>query len=302
MNGTAERSAPSKAQIGVYLVAVAVMVLRIAHLDDWSAASWCALILFTLTALPDRVTPARAHLLSGVIFFGVLSTAVAYLPNLWFSIAYRLNHASHYLWNANSAMARIPGNDGDFLWSHDTAVGLTVMRWIYLTGFDMVVWIPVVRSLIGFDAVRTARYALAAHLVQFPLIMPFYTAIRVDEVWSVLGHADRAGRGWTDEVRRDLGANCFPSMHTSVAFAVLLLARREQSRAFRWMMIAYCTSIIVSTVYLEIHWLADVAGGILLGGLSVRLTDAIIPYILRMREQSAGGAQNVRSTIIKHFG
>jgi membrane-associated phospholipid phosphatase len=147
------------------------------------------------------------------------------------------------------------------------------MRWVYVTGFDMVVWIPLVRSLVAFDAVKVARYSLAAHLVQFPMIMPFYTAIRVDEVWSVLGHPDLCERGWTNEMRLNLGANCFPSMHTSVAFAVLLLALREKSRPFRWAMTVYATAIIVSTVYMEIHWLVDVAGGLLLGLAAVKVVD-----------------------------
>jgi membrane-associated phospholipid phosphatase len=228
----------------------------------------------------------------------VLCSAVAYLPNLWFEIAFQLNHASHYLWNANATMAKIPGNDGRFLWSHDSTRALSVMRWVYLTGFDMVVWIPVVRSLAGFDAIKTARYALGAHLIQFPLIMPFYTAIRVDEVWTVLGHADRCERGWSAELRSDLAANCFPSMHTSVAFAVLLISLREKSRAYRAMMIVYSVAIILSTVYLEIHWLVDVAGGLLLGTVSVRIADSMIAYA-RYRKSHAG--PDTRSITVRGF-
>src|SRR6185295_18577346 len=76
-----------------------------------------------------------------------------------------------------------------------------------------------------------------------------------------------------DDVRLNLGANCFPSMHTSVAFAVLLLAMREKSRLFRWGMCVYATAIIVSTVYMEIHWIVDVLAGLALGFGSVKLTD-----------------------------
>jgi membrane-associated phospholipid phosphatase len=157
------------------------------------------------------------------------------------------------------------------------------MRWIYVTGFDMVLWIAVVRSLVAFDAVKAARYTLAAHLIQFPLIMPFYTAIRVDEVWSVLGDADRCERGWTNEMRLNLGANCFPSMHTSVAFAILLLSLREKSRTFRWAMVGYSTSIIVSTVYMEIHWLLDVFAGLLLAAVSVKIADYVVAKLGRVR-------------------
>jgi membrane-associated phospholipid phosphatase len=286
-------TAPSRALIAFYLVAVAGMVLRIALLDEWSAASWCALIAFAATAGADRLTPTKRHLAGGVIFFAALCSAVAYLPNLWFEIAFQLNHASHYLWNANAMMAKIPGNDGHFLWSHDSERALSVMRWVYLSGFDLVVWIPVVRSLVGFDAVKTARYALGAHLIQFPLIMPFYTAFRVDEVWTVLGHADRCARGWSAEVTRDLGANCFPSMHTSVAFAVLLISLREKSRVYRAMMIVYSLAIILSTVYLEIHWLVDVAGGILLGTVSVRIADSMIAYALHRKSHAGPDTRSI---------
>ncbi|HEX3596306.1 MAG TPA: phosphatase PAP2 family protein [Polyangiaceae bacterium] len=289
---------PRPAVIALYFIAIAGMVYRIAYLDEWSAASWCALLVVAATARPDRIPPEKRNLVGGVFFFALLSTAVAYLPNLWFAIAFRLNHASHYLWNANAVMTRVPGNDGRFLWSHDSNIALAVFRWVYLSGFDMVVWIPVVRALLGFDAVRTARYALGAHLIQFPLIMPFYTAIRVDEVWSVLGHADRCARGWSDEVRHDLGANCFPSMHTSVAFAVLLIALREKSRAYRWMMIVYSTSIMVSTVYLEIHWLIDVLGGVLLGTVSVRIADAMIALA---RSRAGQPQPDARSIVASRF-
>jgi membrane-associated phospholipid phosphatase len=267
---------PRTAAVALYFACVAGLVLRIAWLDEWNAVRWSVLVLFTLTAYADRVAPDMRNLRWGVVFFGVLSYAVTYLPDLWFSIAFRLNHAQNYLWNANDFMRTLPFNDGLFLSRHRVAWFSSLMRWVYVNGFDMVVWIPVVRSLVAFDARKMARYALSAHLIQFPLIMPFYTAIRVDEIWSVLGHRDLCERGWTDEVRRDLGANCFPSMHTSVAFAVLLLALREKSPVFRWAMSVYAGSIIFSTVYMEIHWLIDVAGGLLLGWGAVKLVDWLL--------------------------
>jgi membrane-associated phospholipid phosphatase len=268
---------PGNSVLALYFAGVAAMVMRIAWLDGWSAMRWGVLLLFTATVLPDRVRASSGRGLAlGLAFFAVLSGAVTYLPDLWFSIAYRLNHAERYLWNANAAMQALPWNDGAFLWRHRSEPFSRVMGWVYENGFDMVVWIPVVRALVAFDARKMARYALAAHLIQFPLIMPFYTAIRVDEVWSVLGDPDRLARGWSDEVRLDLGANCFPSMHTSVAFAILLLARRENSAMFRWLMAIYATSIIFSTVYMEVHWLVDIAGGLALGAVSVKLADRLL--------------------------
>jgi len=75
-----------------------------------------------------------------------------------------------------------------------------------------------------------------------------------------LGREVQHGRDASDE-----------STHTSVAFAVLS-PYGEKSRPFRWAMTAYATAIM-STVYVEIHWLVDVAGGLLPGLAAVRIVD-----------------------------
>ena len=288
---------PSTQALILYFCGVLAVASRIAWLDDWTALRWAVLLMFAATAFPDRVVaPTLRGLSLGVVFFALLSNAVAYVPDLWFKIAYRLNHAEHYLVNANAMMKALPWNDGSFLWSHRVEPFSRTMAWIYETGFDMVVWIPVVRSLVAFDASKVARYALAAHLVQFPLIMPFYTAIRVDEVWSVLGHADLMTRGWDDEMRLNLGANCFPSMHTSVAFAVLLLGLREKSVLFGRMMALYASAIIFSTVYMEIHWLVDVVAGLGLGVVSVKLVDRLFARFSAEPAQALVGVESLEST------
>ncbi len=270
----ATAAALSRKLLGLYFACIAVMLGRIAWLDQWGLARWLVLVAFVATLQADLVrAPAPRSLWQGALFFMGLCGAVTYLPDLWFAIAYQLNHAEHYLWNANAFMRTLPGNDAAFLWRHRVTPVSNLMGWIYENGFDMVVWIPVVRSLLAFDARKMARYALGAHLIQFPMIMPFYTLLRVDEVWSVLGDPDRLQRGWDDATRLNLGANCFPSMHTSVAFAILLLGLRENSRAFRWMMSVYASSIIVSTMYMEVHWIVDVFAGLALGYASVKLAD-----------------------------
>lgn len=273
---TRDTDPPTRALRIAYFIAVALLLGRITWLDEWGLARWIVLAVFLSTLRPDLVrAPSARSLRYGVLFFFGLSGAFTYLPDVWFKIANQLNHAENYLWNANAWMQTVPGNDAAFLWRHRIPWLSDLMGWIYLNGFDMVVWIPVVRSLLAFDAPKMARYALGAHLLQFPMIMPFYTLFRVDEVWSVLGHPDLLERGWDDTMRLNIGANCFPSMHTSVAYAILLLGLREKSRAFAWMMAVYATSIIVSTMYMEVHWVIDVFGGIALGHAAVLLADRV---------------------------
>jgi membrane-associated phospholipid phosphatase len=273
---SSEAAPPTRALRIAYFVAVAAMLGRITYLDGWDVYRWLVLAAFLSTVRADLVAaPSARSLRYGALFFFGLSGAFTYLPEVWFKIAYQLNHAEHYWWNANAWMQTIPGNDAAFLWKHRVPWFSELMDWVYENGFDMVVWIPIVRSLLAFDAPKMARYALGAHLLQFPMIIPFYTLFRVDEVWSVLGMPDLLQRGWSDATRLSIGANCFPSMHTSVAYAIILLGMRENSRAFRIMMIVYGSSIIFSTMYMAVHWVIDVVAGLALGHAAAWLADRV---------------------------
>jgi membrane-associated phospholipid phosphatase len=65
-------------------------------------------------------------------------------------------------------------------------------------------------------------------------------------------------------IKRD----AFPSGHTAVALTVLYLAYRFQKRLF-WVFSPFVIALLISTVYLRYHYVADVIAGILLFVLSV---------------------------------
>lgn len=126
-------------------------------------------------------------------------------------------------------------------------------------------------------------YALSGHLLQFPLILPFYNLILLREVWWVKGQPDLLGRQFATE--NDLLVNvmnCFPSMHTSISFAMLLLALREKDRIFKYMMVTYCSAIIFSTMYLQIHWVLDVLAGMAFAYGTVKLADFFIKLAIKL--------------------
>lgn len=65
--------------------------------------------------------------------------------------------------------------------------------------------------------------------------------------------------------------NVFPSLHTSLAVTVLLLAWHTRAVYPRWLSIAsvLVVSVLVSTMVLGIHWASDVIAGVVLAVISV---------------------------------
>jgi PAP2 superfamily. len=202
-----------------------------------------------------------------------------YFPPLWNEVVYWQLGTRIHLVDLDNLFKSIPGNDGWMFRVIQTPWLTNYFRWIYANGFTLPVLIPVFRSFLAKDSLKMIRYSLSAHVLQFILIFPFYLTIHVNEVWYVLGQPDGMARNLSAADAAVVVVNCFPSMHTSVAFAMLLIAWREKDKLFRWVWTLFCLSIIYSTLYLEIHWVTDVIAGIVLAIVAVKLGDWIINTI-----------------------
>lgn len=180
------------------------------------------------------------------------------------------------IFNMNSIFNSIPLNDASFARVFHPAWLTNYMKMVYNTGFVLAVLAPLVRSFLAYDFKKMIKYTLSAHVFQVFLITPFYMIFFVQEVWYVHGHADTLARHLKGAQILETTVNCFPSMHTSIAFAMFLLVLRERNKLFKWVWGFYCLSVIYSTMYLEIHWVIDVIGGLFLGYYTVKLVDLVV--------------------------
>lgn len=80
--------------------------------------------------------------------------------------------------------------------------------------------------------------------------------------------------------------NCFPSIHVLTSY-VILRGTRSFGRTIWLMTSALSILIIVSTVLVKQHVVADIAGGIVVGELCFRVTGQVL-HSLSPRAQSAG--------------
>jgi len=72
--------------------------------------------------------------------------------------------------------------------------------------------------------------------------------------------------------------NVFPSLHTSLSVTVIALAYRTRHEYPRWLPIATLVggSVVISTMYLAIHWGTDVVAGAVLGVACVWLAQRLV--------------------------
>ncbi|CAG7611702.1 hypothetical protein PAESOLCIP111_01418 [Paenibacillus solanacearum] len=254
------------------------LVWRIGEVGGWTIECWILLLICLMGVRKDQVDVEWGRFfVLGIPLLGVFYYFYGTGNGLWWKIANWMFENNRHPWTWDEFMNSIPYNDAAWARAYHRPWLDGLMVWIYNFGFVLSLWICIVRSYWTRSVKKMLSYALSGHLLQFPLILPFYNLILLREVWWVKGQPDLLGREFATE--NDLLVNvmnCFPSMHTSISFAMLLLALREKDNIFKYTMVTYCASIIFSTMYLQIHWVLDVIAGMAFAYGVVKLADLVL--------------------------
>ncbi|NQT50486.1 phosphatase PAP2 family protein [bacterium] len=169
------------------------------------------------------------------------------------------------------------------------------VAWLPLTyclGFAYVVVFPllVLVSILVYDHHRDRRHlamVLAGYALNFLIVLPFYLfcpILECFEYYLLLPDYPQATRLLLDDIspaimhgyRTMSGVdNCFPSFHTSLAVTVALVAAHAGRARFARLVGFFAVAIVVSTIYLGIHWFTDVAAGLFVGWLAYRLARVV---------------------------
>lgn len=119
------------------------------------------------------------------------------------------------------------------------------------------------------DDERAARATYLAFPLAYALVLPFYIFFPVTNV-----HVARGLAPPVFEVLPELAAafyklttqnNSFPSLHVAVAALLWNAGRYSRNRAYRYYLAAYFPTVVLASLYLQIHWMADVVGGLAVG-------------------------------------
>ena len=180
--------------------------------------------------------------------------------------------------------------EGDTVARIQAAVAWLPLTWFL--GFAYVVVFPCLVSvaILVFDGLRHRRglaMVLVGYVLNFLIVLPFYVCVPVRETfvyYQESGLGGPAARMLLDDIspavmvayRTMSGVdNCFPSFHTSLT-VTMALAAWHGGRRFGALYTFFGAAIVASTVYLGVHWLTDVAAGLMVGvaayALARRLT------------------------------
>lgn len=260
------------------MIASVFLIWQIGTVGNWSTECWILLCFCLLGVRKDQIdVDWKRFFLIGIPLLGIFYFFYGTGNGFWWKIANLMFENNRHPWRWDSYMNAIPLNSGGWARWISTPFLDRAMVWVYNYGFVLSLWICIVRSFWTRSIQKMLSYALSGHMLQFPLILPFYNLILLHEVWYVNKQPDLLHRVFADENSLLVAVmNCFPSMHTSISFAMLLLALREKDRIFKYMMVMYCSAIIFSTMYLQIHWVIDVIAGMLFAYGTVKLTDLLI--------------------------
>ncbi len=136
---------------------------------------------------------------------------------------------------------------------------------IYVSAFPAMILAAVVIALSRSDT-RLLMILALGYLANYVLTQPFYFLFPVSEVHSILPGV----RHLMSEASPELAAryrpmsgldNCFPSLHTSLTITLLLGLRTLGSIRVNREFGVLGGAIIATTLYLGIHWMADLVAG-----------------------------------------
>lgn len=179
----------------------------------------------------------------------------------------------------DSSITRLMGNDftpvfqsienGAVAWftEHWSTALLSFFVFIYIVLYPFTLWFSPLYLLLTDEkkAMRTFAYAV---LLIYVIALPFYLFFPVTNVYVYYGSPSALNIIIPDIEQffytTTTTNNCFPSLHVALALLIAQTASLTRNKRFMYFTYFSAACVICSVIYLAIHWILDVIGGILL--------------------------------------
>ena len=151
----------------------------------------------------------------------------------------------------------------------------------YVMGYMTAIFSAFIYPIYADDRYMADRVALTMFYV-YILALPFYLFLNVRVTGDVIPGMETLAYDLTPEIRNwfvqiDPFTNGMPSLHIGMPFAIwLAFVKWDEDGRWHWFSMALLAFIFLtafSIVYLGIHWISDMLGGLLVAHFAVLLAD-----------------------------
>ena len=151
----------------------------------------------------------------------------------------------------------------------------------YVAGFMFICYVSVFYFAYFDDRWMADRVTLTIAWV-YILAVPFYLFFNVRVTGAYIPEMETLAYSLNPEIsdwfrRIDPFTNCMPSLHIGIPYAVWLCIKRfdhdERWALYRKIVLGYVILTIFTIIYLGIHWILDIAGGMIVASIAVNLAD-----------------------------
>lgn len=151
----------------------------------------------------------------------------------------------------------------------------------YVAGFMFICYVSVFYFAYFDDRWMADRVTLTIAWV-YILAVPFYLFFNVRVTGAYIPEMETLAYSLNPEIsdwfrRIDPFTNCMPSLHIGIPYAVWLCIKRfdhdERWALYRKIVLGYVMLTAFAIIYLGIHWILDIAGGMIVASIAVNLAD-----------------------------
>jgi membrane-associated phospholipid phosphatase len=124
---------------------------------------------------------------------------------------------------------------------------------------------------------KTFAYGLT---IIYVIALPFYLFFPITNVYTFFGSSSALNTVipginqffYTTTTQN----NCFPSLHVAMTLLVAKTVSLTSNKRFKYLTYFTAISVSISVIYLGIHWITDVLGGILIAFIAFYLVKRFI--------------------------
>ncbi len=187
--------------------------------------------------------------------------------------------------------------EGDIvLWIQQTfehEILTSALTHFYVAGYMMVIFSAFVYTCYFDDRHMADRITLTLLMV-YILAVPFYLFFNVRVTGDYIPGMETLGYQLTPEIqtwftRIDPFTNGMPSLHIGMPFALWYCYARNDLdgrwKAWRQFLMVYLWLTAFTILYLGIHWVSDIIGGLIVGVAAVHLVEKIAPSFWRVMDE-----------------